>query len=297
VEPLEGRQAPATLAVNSADDTANPANPDLSLREAISLDNSLTPPANPSPRIPDQINGTLHGGGADTIRFDPVGVAGPIVLGGTPRELSTPAVTPPVTRGGDGVTVDGNGASGVVRQAQAEDPLAWQRLVALCYPLVGYWARRAGLQPHDRDDLCQEVFRSVARRLAGFRPDGDGGGFRGWLWTITRNKLRDFFRLRRRQFLPPGGDGGRLLDLADRPPEPEDPGPGAADPVVRRALEVLHTEFEERTRLAFWRSAVEEQPAADVGAGLAMSATAVRQARSRVLRRLRQELGAAGSGF
>jgi RNA polymerase sigma-70 factor (ECF subfamily) len=197
---------------------------------------------------------------------------------------------PPDTSDGDGVTVDGNHATRLVRQAQAEDPLAWQRLMALCLPLVGYWARGAGLQPHDRDDLCQEVFRSVARRLAGFRPDGDGDGFRSWLWTITRNKLRDFFRLRRRQFLPSGGEGGLLLNLADRPAEPEDPGPGAADPVVRRALEVLATEFEERTRLAFWRSAVEEQPAADVGAGLAMSATAVRQARSRVLHRLRQEL-------
>jgi hypothetical protein len=48
----------------------------------------------------------------------------------------------------------------------------------------------------------------------------------------------------------------------------------------------------ETTRLAFWRSAVEGQPAADVGAGLAMSADAVRQARCRVLRRLRRELGA-----
>jgi RNA polymerase sigma-70 factor (ECF subfamily) len=183
----------------------------------------------------------------------------------------------------------------LLHQAQAQNPFAWEQLVALYLPLVSHWARRAGLQAHDRADLCQEVFRAVARRLARFRPDGQGG-FRGWLWTITRNKLRDFFRRRKRQFPAPGGDGRRLLNLAELPDEAAEPPPEAADPVLRRALEVLATEFEESTRLAFWRSAVEGQPAADVGVGLAMSADAVRQARCRVLRRLRRELGELAPG-
>jgi RNA polymerase sigma-70 factor (ECF subfamily) len=58
-----------------------------------------------------------------------------------------------------------------------------------------------------------------------------------------------------------------------------------------RALDRIRAEFEERTWSAFWRMAVEGRTAKDVGADLAMSPGAVRVAKSRVLRRLRQELG------
>src|SRR5437870_3399014 len=58
-----------------------------------------------------------------------------------------------------------------------------------------------------------------------------------------------------------------------------------------RALESIRAEFEERTWAAFWRTAVEERPAADVAADLAMTPGAVRVAKSRVLHRLREALG------
>lgn len=60
--------------------------------------------------------------------------------------------------------------------------------------------------------------------------------------------------------------------------------------LTQRALEVLQTDFEEKTWVAFWQSAVEEQKTADIAADLQMSVRAVRQAKYRVLRRLRQEL-------
>ena len=50
-------------------------------------------------------------------------------------------------------------------------------------------------------------------------------------------------------------------------------------------------EFEERTWQAFWRVTVEGQDTAEVAAQLGISANGVRQAKSRVLRRLREELG------
>ena len=58
-----------------------------------------------------------------------------------------------------------------------------------------------------------------------------------------------------------------------------------------RALELIRGEFEERTWTAFWRTAVEGQAAKDVAADLSMSPGAVRVAKSRVLHRLREELG------
>ena len=61
--------------------------------------------------------------------------------------------------------------------------------------------------------------------------------------------------------------------------------------LFNRALELIRAEFEERTWLAFWRTVVEGQAPKDVAADLSMSPGAVRVAKSRVLHRLRAELG------
>jgi hypothetical protein len=116
VEALEDRLSPAVLTVNSTQDTANPTDPYLSLRQAIALVNSPTLPTGLSDQILGQIDGRLHDGRTDTIVFDSAGVSGPIVLGGTQLELSLPGSTASVTiDGGDGVTVDGSGRSRVLQ--------------------------------------------------------------------------------------------------------------------------------------------------------------------------------------
>jgi len=61
--------------------------------------------------------------------------------------------------------------------------------------------------------------------------------------------------------------------------------------LLRRALEMIRDEFEERTWQAFWRTTVDGQAPRDVAADLAMSPGAVRVAKCRVLHRLREELG------
>src|SRR5687768_5002943 len=88
----------------------------------------------------------------------------------------------------------GSTASSLVAGVKALDPAAWRRLAALYGPLVYGWARRAGLRGEDAADVVQEVFRAVAARAAQLRHGGPGDSFRGWLWTVTRNKLRDFWR-------------------------------------------------------------------------------------------------------
>ena len=58
-----------------------------------------------------------------------------------------------------------------------------------------------------------------------------------------------------------------------------------------RVLRLIREEFEPRTWQAFWQTAVAGRDTADVGADLSMSPGAVRVAKARVLRRLREELG------
>ncbi len=61
--------------------------------------------------------------------------------------------------------------------------------------------------------------------------------------------------------------------------------------VLHRAMNLVRSEFEERTWNAFWRSAVNEEPTSEIALSLGITANSVRQAKSRVLRRLREELG------
>jgi RNA polymerase sigma-70 factor (ECF subfamily) len=61
--------------------------------------------------------------------------------------------------------------------------------------------------------------------------------------------------------------------------------------LMRRAMEQVESEFEAQTWRAFWRSVIDAIPTEMVAEELGASAAAVRQSRSRVLRRLRQQLG------
>jgi RNA polymerase sigma-70 factor (ECF subfamily) len=61
-----------------------------------------------------------------------------------------------------------------------------------------------------------------------------------------------------------------------------------------RVLGIVKAEFEERTWQAFWQVLVEKRPTREVAADLGISANGVRQAKSRVLRRMRAVMGELG---
>jgi RNA polymerase sigma-70 factor (ECF subfamily) len=63
------------------------------------------------------------------------------------------------------------------------------------------------------------------------------------------------------------------------------------DELLLKALESIRSEFHERTWQAFWRVVVEGRTAIDAGAEIDMKPGAVRVAKSRILMRLRRELG------
>jgi RNA polymerase sigma-70 factor (ECF subfamily) len=176
----------------------------------------------------------------------------------------------------------------------ANEPAAWDRLVALYAPLVWHWCRSCGLQPQDQADIFQEVFQAVAGHLDQFHRSAQGT-FRGWLMTITRNKVCDLFRKRQHEPVGAGGSASQqwLNQVAgpDLFSEDSQAEKAAEQSLIHRALELIREEFSERTWQAFWRTTVDEQPAADVAQDLGMSPGAVRVAKCRVLQRLREALG------
>ena len=187
----------------------------------------------------------------------------------------------------------GSTSSSFLDRVKARDEGAWRRLESVYGHLVLYWCRYYGVRREDRADVCQDVFRAVAVSIDSFQRDQTGGTFRGWLRTITHSKVADHFRRQKRQADAQGGTDAceRFLKIPD--------GDSASDSeagdqemaiIVNRTLDLIRPEFEERTWQAFWRAAVEGQPSGVVAEALKMTPGAVRQAKSRVLHRLRGEL-------
>jgi RNA polymerase sigma-70 factor (ECF subfamily) len=181
----------------------------------------------------------------------------------------------------------------LLERARTNDPEAWRRLIDLYRPLVQFWCGRGRLRPEDSEDVVQEVFAAAAAGLTGFRRDRPGDTFRGWLRGISRNQLLLHFR--RNQGRPRAAGGpeaaARLEEVADPLATSDKDEEQQIGQLYRRALEQVRAEFEERTWQAFWLVAIDDRPLAEVAGELGVTPGAIRQAKSRVLRRLKQEVG------
>jgi RNA polymerase sigma-70 factor (ECF subfamily) len=180
----------------------------------------------------------------------------------------------------------------LLERVKARDPAAWKRLALLYEPLINLWCRQAQLQDADTADVRQEVFLAVANHIADFRRAGGFGVFRGWLRTITRNKIHDHRRKARPDLTGAGGSDALRALAAVPGPWPageEHPPPQELSLLYRRALELIATDFDERVWRAFVEVVVNGRAPRDVAAQFGLSANAVYLAKSRVLARLREE--------
>lgn len=187
----------------------------------------------------------------------------------------------------------GTTSTGLIDLIRSKDDEAWNRLVRLYGKLVYYWCAAAGLGEADRADVFQDVFRAVDQGIGKFQRTREGDSFRAWLRTITKSKIIDQYRRKSRE---PDGVGGsdtyrRLLSSPDSLETEFELEADASEPriLMHQALELIRNEFEHRTWLAFWRTAADGIPTAVVAEELDMKPAAVRKAKSRVLRRLRDE--------
>ena len=169
------------------------------------------------------------------------------------------------------------------------DNSVWQRVVRIYEPLIHSWCMRCGLQESDAADVSQDVLADLSKSIASFSRDGDGSTFRGWLWRITRNKVADHFR--RWSKSPTGSGGTGALQLIERLPDERPETAADVADLHLRALEGLQSNFNESTWTAFWRVVVEGDAAKDVAEDLGMTVWAVYKARTRVMAKLRAELG------
>lgn len=169
-------------------------------------------------------------------------------------------------------------------------PDDWSRFVEMYEPWIREWIRRQGVQEHDAADLTQEVLACVVQEMPAFEYDPARGRFRGWLRTITLNRLRAFWKARPRHL-----SLSESTDFQSKLDELADPNSGLSQlwdrehdaHVLRQALDAVRHDFKQTTWDAFHRVVILGQPVDAVARELGITRNVVYISQSRVLARLR----------
>jgi RNA polymerase sigma-70 factor, ECF subfamily len=172
------------------------------------------------------------------------------------------------------------------------DASDWNRLQGIYLPLIQRWLNRVPGLGDEAADLAQEVLIVVFREVPRFDRRREGS-FRAWLRQVTINKVRTYCRKRQRRptvgldsaygFLEQLSDpNGELARDWDRDHDKH---------VVERLLALVQPTVSSTTWAAFQRFGVDGIPANRVAEEMGLSENAVILAKSRVLRRLREEAG------
>jgi len=177
------------------------------------------------------------------------------------------------------------------RVKNADDGAAWAEFVAIYRPAVLRFAMRRGLQSADAEDVAQRVFVSVARAMVDWRADDAAGSFRAWLLQVTRNAVLNV--LARPPKTPAAGGTSalrKLNQLVDARALDEELDWEYRRAEFRQAATKVQQEVEPNTWQAFWLTAVDKRKISETAAELGMSTGGVYAARSRVLRRIKQQV-------
>ncbi|MBX7103760.1 MAG: sigma-70 family RNA polymerase sigma factor [Gemmataceae bacterium] len=174
-----------------------------------------------------------------------------------------------------------------MRVRDPRDSDAWSHFVDLYRPLILRYARQRGLQEADAADVAQDVLVAVASAIRSFDYQPERGRFRDWLGTVARHRIHRFLRSESRKA------HGIASDWLDGLPatEPDSQWSEAFDAhVLNAALDRARPYFEDATWEAFRLTWLKRCPATDAATELNMPVANVYVSKSRVLKRLREEV-------
>lgn len=175
----------------------------------------------------------------------------------------------------------------LLRIRDAGDSTSWNEFAQIYGPVIRSYCRRRGLQPTDADDVVQEILAQVARSIGTFEYEPQRGRFRDWLGIVTRNKITRFFESKGREGSTIGNFKSAQLEASSEDPEWS---ANLHACILEVALVRIRVGFEPSTWDAFERIWCVGLPAPEVARTLGMTIDAVYAAKSRVLRRLREEV-------
>ena len=180
----------------------------------------------------------------------------------------------------------------LVRMRRLDNDEAWGEFVAIYRPVVYRLARKQGLQDADAEDLAQRVVIAVRTAIGNWDDDPAKGRFRSWLTKIAQNAIINAVTRR-----PPDRaiGGTSVRELLEKQPKPDHHAQEILRQEYRRSLfrwaaERVRREFGDGSWDAFWLTAVEGMKVEEAAHTLKKTMGAVYAARSRVMRRLKEEI-------
>lgn len=170
----------------------------------------------------------------------------------------------------------------------------WQSFLTLYTPLIHHWINRFQVPPGDRNDVAQEVLAVVVRKLPRFEHNQRKGAFRNWLRLITFHCLKEYWRTNSTRPKAVGGSDfmTSLTSLEDPASELSQIWDREHDLFITQTLlDQIRSNFTDNTWQAFRRLTVDGLSADEVARELGVSVNAVFIAKSRVMAKLRKEVG------
>ena len=203
----------------------------------------------------------------------------------TPSQSGTKSSTSDI-KGGKGDPLYATRASIFLKLkagATLDRELGWNEFADKYSRIIAGFARNAGLPAQEADDVLQDVLMGFFRVSDRFEYDPKKGRFRGYLKRVTLNAIRARHRKKR----PTTG----FDDTVDPPVESD---LDAAwdrqwtEQLLQRAMGEARNEVEERTWQAFELYGVRGVPAEEVAKETDMTPAAIRHAKMRLTRRVRE---------
>lgn len=178
----------------------------------------------------------------------------------------------------------------LIRLRDLRDGEAWQTFVGTYAPLIYRYCRQRGVQDADAADVAQEVLAQVARSIRKFEYQPERGRFRDWLGTVTRHKLARYLKHKASGIAAKGGASVEIFESTAAPAADSEWTAEFNTHVLRTALDRVRPRFEAPTWKAFELVWIENRAARDVARELKQPIDFVYVAKSRVLKRLREEV-------
>lgn len=176
----------------------------------------------------------------------------------------------------------------LMRLRESHDDDAWSRFVELYTPLLYYWARNTGgLQKADASDLVQDVLSLLVKKLPDFEYDSSKS-FRGWLRRVTINKWNE--RARRGSLATIEASDSELANVPDPQSDQDFWESKYRNQLVVNAMAAMKTEFQPNTWSACQEYLTSGRSADEIAVNHGISVWTVYSAKSRLIRRLREEL-------
>ncbi len=193
------------------------------------------------------------------------------------------APTPPASRGDPLYATRASIFLKLKADGTHDRELGWSEFADKYARVIAGFARNAGLPAQEADDVLQDVLLGFFKVSGKFEYDPNKGRFRGYLKRVTLNAIRARHRRKR----PTTG----FDDSVDPPVESDLDASWDrqwTEQLLQRAMGEAKLEVEERTWKAFELYGVRGVPAEEVAKETDMTPAAIRHAKMRLTRRVRE---------